>query len=72
MTILSWNRAAKKRTGRTCTIPRIGTQAWVLGMHLPGDKVSTVGSRPVRGNEVDDYSGDMNGPGIQALVPTYR
>jgi hypothetical protein len=25
-----------------------------------------------RGNEVDDYRGDMNGPGIQALVPTYR
>jgi len=27
VTILSWNRAAKKRTGHICTIPRIGTQA---------------------------------------------
>ena len=25
-----------------------------------------------RGNEAHDYRGDMNGPGIQALVPTYR
>jgi hypothetical protein len=25
VTILSWNRAAKKRTGHICTIPRIGT-----------------------------------------------
>jgi len=50
VTILSWNPAAKKRTGHICTIPRIGIQAWVLGMHPPGDKVpSTVGSHPVRG-----------------------
>ena len=25
-----------------------------------------------RGNEAHNYRGDMNGPGIQALVPTYR
>ena len=25
-----------------------------------------------RGNEAHDYRGDMNGPSIQALVPTYR
>ena len=43
VTILSWNRAAKKRTGHICTIPIIGTQAWVLGMHSPGDKVPSTG-----------------------------
>jgi hypothetical protein len=25
-----------------------------------------------RGNEAQDYRGDMNGPGIRTLVPTYR
>jgi hypothetical protein len=43
------------------------------GMHSPGDKVpSTVGSQPVRETEAQDYKGDMNGPGMPALVPTNR
>jgi hypothetical protein len=39
-----------KRIGHICTIPRIETQTWVLGMCFPGDKVSLiVGPQPVRG-----------------------
>jgi hypothetical protein len=71
--ILRWNRAAKKRTGHICTIPRIGTQAWVLGMHSQETRSPPQGvSVNQRGNEAHDYRGDMNGPGIQALVPTYK
>ena len=48
--ILSWIRAARKGTGHMCTIPRIGPQAWGLGMHPPGDKVPfPIGSHPGRG-----------------------
>jgi hypothetical protein len=63
VTILSWNRAAKKRTGHICPIPRIGTQTWVLGMCSPGEKVPSSGiSASQRGNEAQDNRGDMNGP----------
>lgn len=48
---LEANREEKDR--HICTIPRIVTQAWVQGMHPPGEKVSsTVESHPVRGGMI--------------------
>ena len=38
------------------------------GQGLPHSGVST----SQRGNEAHDYRGDMNGPGIQTIVPTHR
>jgi hypothetical protein len=39
-----------KGIGHICTIFRLETQTYVLGMRFPGDQVSpTVGSQPVRG-----------------------
>ena len=58
-----------KGIGHICTIFRLETQTYVLGMRFPGVQVSPASQR---GNEAQDYRGEMNVSGIGTVVPNHR